>query len=139
MPEFYIDNNVALEVAGFLRAAGHPAVTARDLHRETNSDDEQLLVASQHGHVFLTHNETDFILLHDAWQRWSAAWGVTAHHAGILIVPQGRRYGVDWEPEEVSEAVIACLQQCPPVAGHLFRRKEAEWERREGRDWIPCG
>ena len=138
MAELYIDSNVALEVAEVLRAAGHTTVTARELRREGNSDDEHLLVASQHGRIFLTHNERDFILLHDAWQRWSAAWGVAVHHAGILIVPQGRRYGIDWEPEEVSQAVIACLQRCAPIAGQLFRRKETGWERREGRDWIPC-
>jgi hypothetical protein len=123
LAELYIDSNVALEVAEFLRAAGHTTVTARELRREGNSDDEHLLVASQHGRIFLTHNERDFILLHDAWQRWSAAWG---------------RYGIDWEPEEVSQAVIACLQRCSPIAGQLFRRKETGWERREGRDWIPC-
>ncbi len=139
MAELYIDSNVALEVAEFLRAAGHTAATVRDLRREGNSDDEQLLVASQHGRIFVTHNERDFILLHDAWQRWSAAWGVAAHHPGILIVPQGRRYGIDWGPEEVSQAVIACLQQCSPAADQLYRRTEAGWQRREGRDWIPCG
>jgi hypothetical protein len=135
---FYIDNDVALEAAQLLRVAGHSAITARDLGRERNTDGEQLLVASQLGHIFLTHNEEDFILLHDAWIRWSAAWGVAASHAGVLIVPQGRRYGVDWRAEEIAQSVIICLQDCSPVAGQLLRRKEAGWERRVGRDWQPC-
>jgi hypothetical protein len=139
LAELYIDSNVALEVAEFLRTAGHIAVTARQLGREGNTDNEHLLVASQDGRIFLTHNEQDFILLHDAWRRWSAAWGVAAHQAGILIVPQERRYGIDWRPEAVSQAVISCLQQGSPVAGYLFRRKEAGWGRRVGRDWILCG
>jgi hypothetical protein len=136
---FYNDNDVAVEVAELLRAAGHTAVTARDLRREGNSDDEHLLVASQHGRIFLTHNERDFILLHDAWQHWSAVWGVATHHAGILIVPQGRRYGIDWGPAEVAQVVIACLQECSPAANQVYRRKEAGWQRREGREWIPWG
>lgn len=139
MSDFYIDNDVALEVAELLRAVGHTAVTARDLGREGSTDDEQLLVASQDGRIFVTHGEHDFILLHDAWQRWSAAWGVTAYHAGILIVPQGSRYGINWAAEAITQAVIACLEQCAPVAGQLFRRKQAGWQRRVGRDWLPCG
>ncbi len=73
MAAFYIDNDMALEVADLLRATGHTAATARDLRREGDSDDEQLLVASQQSRIFVTHNESDFILLYDAWQRWSAA------------------------------------------------------------------
>jgi hypothetical protein len=135
---FYIDNDVALQVAQLLRLAGHTAMTARDLGRERSTDDEHLLVASQLGHIFLTHNEEDFILLHDAWLRWSAGWGVVTRHAGVLIVPQGRRYGVDWHAQEIVQSVIICLEQCSPVSGQLFRRKEEGWERRMGRDWLPC-
>jgi Domain of unknown function (DUF5615) len=138
LADFYIDNDVALEVAHLLRVSGHTAVTARDMGREGDRDDEQLLVASQQGHIFLTHNETDFVLLHDAWQRWSEAWGVSAHHAGILIVPQGRRYGLDWGANEIARSVVDCLYRCSPISGRLFRRKETGWEHREGRDWIPC-
>jgi hypothetical protein len=101
-------------------------------------DDEQLLVASQLGYTFLTHNESDFILLHDAWHRWSAAWGIEAGHGGIIIVPQGRRYGIEWRAKEIAPSVIACLHTCSPIAGHLFRLKEAGWQRREGKDWLPC-
>lgn len=39
--------------------------------------------------TFVSHNAKDFRLLHDAWLRWSAAWGVARSHGGILIVPQG--------------------------------------------------
>jgi hypothetical protein len=138
LANFYIDSNVALEVADRLRVASHTAVTARDLRREGNSDDEHLLLASQQGQIFVTHNERDFILLHDAWKRWSVAWGVAEKHAGVLVVPQGRKYGTDWGAEQIVRAVMACLQQCPPVTGGLFRYKGAGWERREGRDWVPC-
>jgi predicted nuclease of predicted toxin-antitoxin system len=81
---FYIDDDVALEVARLLHVSGHAAVTARDIGREGDRDDEQLLVASQQDHIFLTHNEADFVLLHDAWQRWSNAWGVSARHSAAF-------------------------------------------------------
>lgn len=139
MASFYVDNDVAQEVAGLLSSDGHSVVTARDLQREADTDDEQLLVAAESGRVFLTHSERDFVLLHDAWRRWSAAWGVSARHSGIVIVPQGIRYGIDWDAEEITRAVVRCLQQCTPVAGRLLRRKEGGWQRREGRDWVACG
>ena len=138
MATFSSDNNVALEVADLLRAAGHAAVTARDLGLEGASDDEQLLVASRQGRIFVTHNERDFILLHDAWQRWTEARGVADRHAGILIVPQGTRYGVDWGATRIAQELITGLHRCRPVANELFRRKEAGWERRVGKGWSPC-
>jgi hypothetical protein len=138
LADFYIDNDVALEVARLLNVSGHTAVTARDVGREGDRDEEQLLVASQQGHIFLTHNEADFVLLHDAWQRWSEAWGVPARHAGILIVPQGRRYGLDWGSEQIARSVVDCLHECSPISGRLFRRTGAGCERREGRYWVPC-
>jgi hypothetical protein len=128
LAEFYIDNDVALEVAHLLQVNGHTVATARDVGRERDRDDEQLLVASQQGHIFLTHNETDFVLLHDAWQRWSEAWGVSARHGGILIAPQGRRYGLNWGAEQITRSVVDCLTECSPISGRLFRRKEAGWE-----------
>jgi len=139
LADFYLDNDVALEAAELLRDAGHTAVTVRDLGREGDADDEHLLIASQQGRIFVTHNEGDFVLLHDAWQRWSAAWEAAAHHAGVLIVPQGARYGLDWTPAAVAQAILDCLQQCSPAANQLYRRKEAGWQRRVGRDWVPCG
>jgi hypothetical protein len=134
--DFYTDHDVARKVAELLRAAGQGAVTARDLRLESATDDEQLLVAAQHGRIFATHNESDFILLHDAWHRWSTAWGVSAQHAGIVIVPQGRKYGRDWDAVQIATELVLCLKTCAPLASGLFRRKEAGWERRQGRRWV---
>jgi hypothetical protein len=48
----------------------------------------QLLNAAQRGLIFVTHNRTDFELLHDAWRLWSTVWNVPPAHAGILIIRQ---------------------------------------------------
>jgi hypothetical protein len=138
LADFYVDNDVAVKVADLLRGAGHAAASARDLHLENAGDDEQLLVASQHGRIFVTHNESDCVLLHDAWQHWTVAWGVADNHAGILIVPQGRKFDIQWEPTQIVEALEACLQRCPPLGGQLFRRKAAGWERRRDKEWLRC-
>jgi hypothetical protein len=88
MARVSIDNDVATALAQILTAAGHPAVTARGQGMDAADDDEQLLFAAQHGWVLVTHNRGDFELLHKAWWRWSAAWGVSVHHAGILVIEQ---------------------------------------------------
>lgn len=138
MAAFYTDNDVALSAVDLLAAAGHAAVGARDLRFEYASDDEQLLVASQQRRTLVTHNERDFILLHDAWQRWSGAWGIRIPHAGILILPQGTRYGVLWDAERITQAILDCLARCQPIANEVLRWKGEHWQRRRGRDWIPC-
>jgi len=135
---FYTDHNVARAVAELLRVAGHVAVTARDLGLEEASDDEQLLTAAQHDRIFVTHNESDFILLHDAWQRWSATWGVPAQHAGILIIPQGRKYGIDWDARQISQEILNGHQICGLLTNALLQRKETGWSRRVGRGWQAC-
>lgn len=74
MAAFYLDHNVAVQVAHMLRAAGHDIVTARDLGLDHASDDEHLLTAAQQVRILVSHNRADFVLLHTAWQRWTAAW-----------------------------------------------------------------
>lgn len=73
---FYTDHNVALRVAVELRSFGHLVATARERGRERAGDDEQLLVATLYAEILLSHNEKDFVLLHDARLRWSRAWNV---------------------------------------------------------------
>lgn len=110
----------------------------RDRGLEGASDNEQLLVAAQRNRVFVTRNERDFILLHDAWQRWGRAWGVTVTHPGVLILPQGTRYGVFWDAERITGAILTCLTRCSPLTNGIFRWKVRSWQRRIGKDWINC-
>ena len=110
---------------------------ARVLGREGSTDDEQLLVASQDGRILVTHSEQDFILLHYTWQRWAAAWGVTAQHAGILIVPQGRRHGIKWAADAISQAVTMTFEECEPVAS--ISQQSSERPTRSWRKKFPRG
>ena len=88
MANVLTDHDVAVEIARRLQRAGHQAVTARDLGLSRASDAELLLIAAKRGSVLVTHNGSDFAMLHDGWLRWSADWNVRAHHAGILVLPQ---------------------------------------------------
>lgn len=88
MADFYIDNDVATQVANELRKLGHQAVATRNLQLSRSSDAEQLLTAATNRWILATHNKRDFILLQRAWRLWSQAWQVTPVHQGILILPQ---------------------------------------------------
>ena len=91
MAAVYIDHDVSAQIATLLRNEGHDVLTTREWRLTRASDDEQLLFASQQRRGLITHNARDFVLLHNAWRRWSAAWQVTAIHAGILVIPQWPR------------------------------------------------
>ncbi len=86
--DLHLDNDVALGYQALLRAHGHDVTTAAEAGLESAGDEQQLLSAAQARRILVTHNRKDFRLLHRAWNRWAAAWGVTAEHAGILIIPQ---------------------------------------------------
>jgi hypothetical protein len=86
---FYVDNNVAEDVAIFLFRAGHAATHTRTLGLQTAHDGLQLLTATERQSILVTHNAADFRLLHRTWQCWTAAWGLPHQHAGICILPQG--------------------------------------------------
>jgi hypothetical protein len=76
---------------------------AGDLGLGRATDDAQHLTAAERGLILLTYNHEDFVLLHDAWHRWSNAWGVSPRHAGI-IVPKAQ-----WSAERASAEIDRLL------------------------------
>jgi hypothetical protein len=117
---FYTDHNVSIWVAPELRAKGHRASTVRDLGLESAGDDEHLLVAAQRGWILITHNRQHFILLHNAWSRWTTAWNVSWRHPGILILEQGIL-----PPDGLATEIHQLVQANQSLVGRLY-----EWRRR---------
>ena len=103
----------------------HDVVTVRDISDERLSDDALILVTVRLGRVFVTHNRTDFKMLHDAWVTWPAAFGLALPpHPGILTL--------DIMPYQVlARAITGFLDEVPPerLANAIFR-----WHRRGGWD-----
>jgi len=73
---FLIDHNINQDLADLLRAKGHSVETALGRGLARVGDEALLLHAATHGEILVTHNIKDFELLHDAWRRWTAAWGL---------------------------------------------------------------
>lgn len=88
MADFFLDNNVAVDLAVRLRHLGHTAVTARDHGTPHANDNEHLLTAALNGWILVTHDRKDFIELHRAWCNWLRQFGVSVTHSGILVIPQ---------------------------------------------------
>jgi hypothetical protein len=114
MAECHVDHNVGRGVVVRLRMRGHTLVTAAELGLERGQDNLHLLEAARQGRVLLTHNLGDFTLLHDAWRRWSVAWGVIARHAGVIVPPQ------EWPRDRIAAEVHAILTDGLPLANELY-------------------
>jgi hypothetical protein len=115
---FYVDNNVSADTALALRRMGAHVVLTKDFGLRRAHDDFQLLKAAQDGWMLVTHNRTDFELLHRAWHRWSDAWGTPRQHAGILVIPQL------WQPEHAANELYAVVSQ-RSLAGEYFEHRAA--------------
>ena len=137
MAQLYTDHNVAVRVAEILHQSGHEALIARDVGLARAEDDEHLLFAVQQGRTLLTHNRKDFILLHNALCRWSAAWPAqpAPHHFGILVLQQ------DIGAAELSHAVDSFLASAPYLPNELYRwQQNSGWTRLQTGTrnvWLP--
>lgn len=112
--ELYFDHNVPYDAAVYLRDAGYSVRTASNIGKATASDDEHVLIAALNRWFTVTTNGRDFILLHDAWHRWSRQWRVSPAHAGILIIR------ADWVANRIAGEIHAFLQQEVPIENRLY-------------------
>ncbi len=123
---FYLDENFTVAVAKDLRRQGFVATTAEEESTKGASDPYQLIFAADRGWALVTHNRSDFQMLHEAWHLWSHRWGVRQQHAGILVV----RVPVTHEVADITDAIVD-LAGDPTVTltGTLY-----EWHRSTG--WV---
>jgi hypothetical protein len=121
MPTFYLDENVSLKIVPFVEAAGYAVVTYLDEGLKGERDDVHLFQARQNGWLLVTHNGSDFILLHDALHRWN----VIDPHQGILVLPDNL---ANYAEAQALDVFIAARLQS---AGALYEWSAAgSWIRR---------
>lgn len=127
MADLHLDHNVSSQLASLLRDAGHDVIETRMIGMPRATDDVLLLTAAQAGRIFVTRNEADFVLLHNAWRRWSAAWGVTVAHAGVLVLPPPPHLGVTLAAQALDQFLLSGV----PLAWELYVfRQTRGWQRR---------
>ncbi|MBI2761352.1 MAG: DUF5615 family PIN-like protein [Chloroflexi bacterium] len=128
MAAFYLDHNVSVQIAYRLQAAGHTVTTAHQLGLSRGRDEVHFLLAAQRGWTLITYNRKDFVLLHDAWLLWSASWGVTPTHAGVLVSAQRNTVPHDLMAAEIDSLV----QSNAPLLNQLYEwRPASRWNRRD--------
>ena len=125
MAYLYLDEDVSVRIIPFCEQLGHSIAHARRLGFFGWPDSKHLLYAVSARRVMVTNNGTDYRLLHDAWHRWGAAWGVRPVHNGILILPHVEPGGFTYQ--DLANAIHDQVMGLPTLAGELH-----EWQPTSG-------
>lgn len=125
------DHNFSRPLVLLLRGRRHDVVTSREIGLDRASDGLHLLESANLRRILLTYNERDFLLLHDAWLRWSMAWGVQPRHAGVIAMPQRQR----WSPSHALAEIETVLGRAidPASEGGMGNQL---WMWRPARGWF---
>jgi hypothetical protein len=130
----YLDSDVSLRVVPALRAQNHEVLTSRDAGLAHAGDYMQLLTAMRTGRVLITHNRSDFVLLHHAWLVWPRELGVSfPPHPSILVLDQA-------PVSDYTTALLKILEDIATLqANSLYWWRSAHgWSRRSLIDmWEP--
>lgn len=122
MARFFLDNDFPLGTGIELQRMGHDISSARSTNREHCHDEDQLLYAAAENRILVTHNRRDFVLLHDAWRRWSRAWDISEQHAGVLVLRQGNTY------RQYAKHIAEYVDQLEQVANVLhLQESDGQW------------
>jgi hypothetical protein len=115
----YVDEDVTEYLAPLLRPRGHDVLTTAEAGAKGFKDPRQLAFAARADRVLITANRADFVMLHEAWLRWSRDWEAEnrAVHAGILIVPSGSGKLADRLANELDRILVSDID----LRNRLFR------------------
>jgi Domain of unknown function (DUF5615) len=95
----YLDEDtVEKSLIAAFRSADLDVVTVTDVNRQSYSDEEQLIWATEQGRVIYSYNRRDFCRLHSEFLR------VERNHAGIILLQQ-QRYSVGQQLQGLLELV----------------------------------
>src|SRR4051812_1845872 len=107
MARFYLDEDVPVALSAILTANGHPTTTTVQAGNLHIWDADQLLYATEHDLILVTHNRGDYRALHEGWVRWSQQWQVEKVHSGILILGKGNNR---LSAQDYAQAILTFLQ-----------------------------
>lgn len=96
--------------------SGYDITSAREQMLEQARDPIQFLHAATHNRVLLTHNESDFVLLHEAWVLWSHTWKIAPLHAGVIVLPQQEQ----WLPNRTVQEIESITSMTLPLENELW-------------------
>lgn len=128
MARFLTDADIPVRLGVLVGSGGHDVLRAYHAGVAHAGDDEALVTAARLGRILITHNAGHFALLHSAWLRWPAAWGLPAppQHPGILTLPQ--MPAIDYP--QVVQAIDQLVTRRPLLINELHAWRGTHWEQR---------
>lgn len=124
MADFYSDSHVSFDMLDLLEATGHTVVKSQSVGLRDAGDHEHLWYAAQHQRIVIS-SDTGFPTWHRMWLYFARVWNVDVHHAGILIIPNKSRLGI----EAAAQAIDAFVRQQPDVLDQCFTlRIDGSWQ-----------
>jgi hypothetical protein len=78
---FYLDEDLSRKIAELARQRGLDVLSSHECGRDGLGDEDQLRLAADDGHCFVTRNRAHFVLL--TVRFFEGGWP----HAGVLLVP----------------------------------------------------
>jgi hypothetical protein len=134
---FYLDADVSPRLVPFLVSLGHTATHTRAIRRQMDSDDRQFLYAVDLGAPIVTHNTSDYVLLHRAWGSFAAYWRVASiAHPGVVCLNHQR--GVLGDEQALARLLAG---EPPKFAGRAFWYDNNAWRYLRSPPssaWVPC-
>lgn len=109
MASFFFDADADMRIGRRLERLGHVLTSASMQHLERATDWEILLFAGRQRLILVTHNERDFVELHQV--------GAVPVHAGIFTLPQVATEAVT----TTAAAVDGLVNTHAPFTDQLYR------------------
>ena len=122
-PHAYLDECVDVLLADRLRRRGFEAGTAESAGMRGKTDEEQIVHATAHESIIITHNAKHFIRLHHRFRRLGRL------HAGIVLLP------ADNSPPRLAIRAAMMLDWIATLGDHrgrLFRWGDLQYQLTQG-------
>lgn len=119
MTALYLDEDFHRPTEPYLRQMGYDVYTTIGEGRHQASDPDQLLHAVRQDWILVTHNRTDYELVHLAW----TLWAMQPPHPGILVLDQVKL------PERLASAINDFLAAPPTLRNtlHIWKHHSNAW------------
>lgn len=124
MADFYSDSHVSYDMLALLEAGGHTVVKSQSVGLRDAGDHEHLWYAAQRQRIVIS-SDTGFTIWHEMWLFFARVWNVDVHHAGILIIPNKSRLGI----QPAAQAIDAFVRNQPELQDNCYTlRVDGSWQ-----------
>lgn len=107
LPTLYLNENIPIRLIELLHSVNIEAIHTKTVNNNQASDEFQLLYATKHNYVLVSHNRRHFRRLHKQWMIEGKS------HSGILVIGCG-------SPEYIADRIKRFFEQMYPTISTSF-------------------